>query len=223
MVLFIFDILDSTIIKGAFMGKFARFGQSLLLTAAVLGSIWSTGCSKKAGQESAPETRTAAVFDEQEDNAPAAKDADSGATVSVKSPTVDDAQELLNSLYESFILNGRFDDTDFDYGNKDLTSKFFSAKMVELLLLEDKCRVETKEICNVNWVFLCACQDMSDKFSVKFETKSVNPVQILAHLKDGDYKNELQFNFIVENGRMKISDIIQNGELSLKKLLSSPL
>jgi hypothetical protein len=195
----------------------------ILTTAAVLlAAIGLAGCSKKAAQESAPETQTAAVLDKPKDNAPAAKDADSGAAVSVKSPTVDDAQRLLNSLYESFILNGRYFDTHFDYDNKDLTSKFFSAEMVELLLLEDKCRVETGEICNINWDILCSCQDMSDKFSINFETKSVNPVQILAHLKDGDYKSELQFNFVVENGRMKISDII-DGELSLKKLLSSPL
>ena len=197
--------------------------KRLLTTAAVAAAIGVAGCSKKAGQESAPEARTVAVLDEPKDDAPpAAKDADSGATVSVKSQTVDDAQKLLDTLYGSFVLNGRFNDTIFNIGNKDLTSKFFSAKMVELLLLEDKCRIETGDICHINWNIICACQDMSNKYSVTFKTKSVKPVQISAHITDIGLDTELQFNFTVENGMMKISDII-DGKLSLKEFLSSPL
>jgi hypothetical protein len=193
----------------------------ILTTATVLlaAAIGLAGCSKKAGQESAPETQTAALLDEPKDDAPAAKDADSGAAVSVKNPTVDDAQRLLDTLYGSFVFN----DIYFDYGNKDLTSKYFSAKMVELLLLENKCKIETGEICNINWGIICACQDMSNEYSVTFKTKSVKPVQISAHITDIGLDTELQFNFIVENGMMKISDIIEDGKLSLKELLSSPL
>jgi len=94
--------------------------------------------------------------------------------------------------------------------------------MVELLLLENKCKIETGEICHINWGIICACQDMSNEYSVTFKTKSVKPIQISAHITDIGLDTELQFNFVVENGRMKISDII-DGELSLKKLLSSPL
>jgi hypothetical protein len=139
-------------------------------------------------------------------------------------PGIDKAKCLLDTLYGSLILNGRFFDTGFDYGNKDVTSKYFSSEMVELLLSERNCNKETGEICRLDWNVLCDCQDMTDKFSITFKVKSVKPIQILAKITDVGNTSELQFNFIVENEMIKISDIIRTGKhsYSLKKLLLKP-
>jgi len=134
---------------------------------------------------------------------------------------VDKAKNLLNILYGSTVLS---DDKILDYGNKAVTSKYFSSDMVDLLYLDHKCQIEHGgEACWITWDFLCDCQDMTDKFSVTFETKSTKPVQILAKITDVGKTSELQFNFIVEKGMIRISDIIKNGKYSLKEALLSPL
>jgi hypothetical protein len=129
--------------------------------------------------------------------------------------SADKAINLLGDLYKSHMGWGK----ELDFGNKKETSKYFSSEMVELLYLEEKCLKETGEICRINWVILCNCQDYSDKFSVKFETKSAKPIQILAKISDSGEKSEILFDFVEENGMLKISDMLRSGEYSLRGIL----
>jgi hypothetical protein len=133
-----------------------------------------------------------------------------------QSSDVNKARNLLDTLYKYTI----FSEKTLDYGNKRETSKYFSSDMVELLYLEDKCKIETRELCRLDYDFLCSCQDYTEDFSIKFETKSTKPIQILVKTIDrGDYnKNEILFTFTKENGMLKISDIIDGD--SLKEILS---
>jgi hypothetical protein len=139
-----------------------------------------------------------------------------GCIANAKTP--ENAQKLLEDLYGSTVLLEK----QLDYGNKEKTSKYFSSEMVELLYLDDQCMEKTGEICHINWDILCECQDQTDKLSVAFEIKSVNPIQILAKVTDFGETKEIQFNFIEENGKLKISDLVRSGH-SLKEMLKRPL
>lgn len=127
-----------------------------------------------------------------------------------------EAKNLLNALYNSTILL----DKSLDYGNKKENSKYFSTELVNLLHSEDECQIKEQGICNIDWDFLCACQDFGD-FSVKFEAKSGNSMQVIAKITNLGNKNEILFSFVKENGKLKISNVEADG-WSLRKILSRP-
>jgi hypothetical protein len=139
-----------------------------------------------------------------------------GCLANAKSP--DDAQKLLEVLYESTVLLEK----PLRYWNKEESSKYFSSEMVELLYKDYECGVQTGEICHIDWDILCECQDQTKDISVAFEIKSANPIQILVKITDFGEIREILFSFAEENGKLKISDLIRNGH-SLKKMLKMPL
>jgi hypothetical protein len=138
--------------------------------------------------------------------------------VNAQNHNIDNAKDMLNTLYESTVFSSIF----FDYRDKNVTSEYFTFEMVNLLYLEGKCQIKTGEICKLNWDFLCVCQDNSDMFSVTFETISIEPIQILAKITDIGNRSEILFNFIEEGERLKISDLIIDGVGSLKRILQMP-
>jgi hypothetical protein len=129
---------------------------------------------------------------------------------------IEGAKNLLNALYNSTIFSNKI----LDYGNKKETSKYFNADIVELLYLEDKCKIKTQSICNLNWDFLCACQDYTNNFFVKFEVKPAKSIQVIVKITDNEYKQEILFSFVNENGKWKISNV-EIDDWSLKKALSN--
>ena len=131
---------------------------------------------------------------------------------------LENAQKLLEVLYESTVLLEK----PLRYGNKEVTSKYFSSEMVELLYRDYECGVQTGELCHINWGILCECQDQTEDISVVFEIKSANPIQILARITDFGETREILFTFAEEHGKLKISDLVRNGH-SLKKMLQRPL
>ncbi|GBU22115.1 hypothetical protein R80B4_02020 [Fibrobacteres bacterium R8-0-B4] len=203
-----------------------RVRSSLSAAAVVVWSVlWVVGgCGKKSGQEVVPGTiDTLSVISdtlhEALDTLSEIPDTVLVGMARAQNIDVDKATNLLRTLYGSTILSGNY----LDHGNKDVTSKYFSSNMVDLLYLNHKCEIDSGGICRLDADFLCACQDMTDKFSVMFETKSVKPIQVLAKITDFGDTIEIQFNFIIENGTIKIDDVITKGKYSLKKLLQSPL
>jgi hypothetical protein len=134
-------------------------------------------------------------------------------------PTTDDAMDMLKTIFGYKV---RYNKT-FDYGDKTQTSRYFSSDMVELLYLEDRCRIEKGKVCRLNWDFLCDCQNHTDTISAKFEIKSTNPVQILLTITDLGQIRKIRYDFVEEDWSFKISDVIVDGRKSLKEILQSPL
>jgi len=135
--------------------------------------------------------------------------------VNAQNTNVDKAKNLLDTLYKSTIFSNK----QLNIGNKKETSKYFSSEMAELLYLEVKCRKETGELCQLDSDIICNCQDNSPKFSATFKIQSIEPIQIIVKISDIGLESELWYNFVEENGTLKISDIILDGKYSLKNEL----
>lgn len=135
---------------------------------------------------------------------------------------IDKAKELLNSLYYSSEIF-RYKDLyrESKKNNKgEYLGNYFSSYMADQLSLEDN---------YLGWDFVYSFQDSLTKefdYDVDFETKSTEPIQIIAKiikLKCRKITNcediyEVLFSLEKENGAVKISDVETKG-LSLKKML----
>jgi len=151
--------------------------------------------------------------------------------VNAQNSDLNKAKKVINAFYTSSIATydseGKVHNREgVDIGNKKETSKYFCSEMVELLYSEYKCRMEIGgEMCREICPFLQECIDYTSKFSIVFEIKSANPTRILAIITDSnyiDFRREVLFYFVVENGEPKISDAVVDGLGSLKKELQTP-
>ena len=132
----------------------------------------------------------------------------------------DKARNLLNSLYHSYNM---FDDTTwYEEKKKEESSRYFDSYMANLLSLEKG---------HLGWDFVYNFQGkLKRKTGIDFETKSTEPIQIIAKIiefknfhKLETYKviGEVLFSFVEEKGTLKISDVETKGA-SLRKTLSPP-
>jgi hypothetical protein len=127
---------------------------------------------------------------------------------------IDMAKELLNLLYhQSRML--MFKEWYKEYKEGEIP-KYFSSYMVNLMSLESD---------YLDWDFIYDFQEdgLGDSGAFDFETKSTEPVQIIARIKKFTSRKledvgEVLFSFEIENGKLKISDVETRG-VSLRKTL----
>lgn len=107
------------------------------------------------------------------------------------------------------------------FENREMLSRYFDDNLTKLFLKDYKCRVQSNEICNLDFDPVLGAQDYDEETPFNLQTKRIseNPLKLKVTISNIG-KISMVYEFSQTKNGCRISDIFYNDSPSLKKILS---